>query len=124
MTDFASKYVGTREFLRTYALLIRAAEMRGTVYYADVAAIFGLPAQGSHTGSVVGQVLGEVTREEREQGRPMLSAVAVSQTNNRPGSGFYGLAETYGLISPDASADEKRAFWEAERERVYKAWQD
>ena len=122
MSEYVSKYVGSKEFIRTYGLLIRAAEMRGTVYYADVAAIFGLPATGNHTASVVGQVLGDIVDEERKQGRPMLSAVAVSQTNNRPGSGFYALAEMNGLIGSDATTEEKVAFWQAELKRVYETW--
>ncbi len=120
----SDSYVGTKGFFRTYALLIRAAEEHRTVYYADVAAIFGLPAQGSHTGNVVGKVLGNIVNHEAQYDRPMLSAVAVSQTSDRPGTGFYVLAEVNGLIASTASADEKRTFWEEELERVYMTWQD
>lgn len=115
---------GSKGYLRTYALLIHAAELRGLVQYGKVAAIFGLPAQGSHTASVVGEVLGNIVQNEAQFGRPMVSAVAVSQTNNRPGKGFYGLAEENGLIAPDASEEDKRAFWQAELERVYTTWEE
>src|SRR5688572_18662696 len=90
----------SKDCIRVYRLLIGAAENRQTVTYGDVAAIMGLPPQGSHMGKVTGQILGAIVERERACGRPMLSAVAVSSTNGMPGLGFYGLAEDYGLISP------------------------
>jgi len=71
-----------------YALLIEAAEQQQTVTYGQIAEIMGLPPSGNHTGSMIGIMLGLIADNERECGRPMLSAVAVSSTNQVPGSGF------------------------------------
>ena len=104
--------------MRILRLLIGAAENRQTVTYGDVAAIVGLPPQGSHMGRVTGQVLSAIVLREQACGRPMLAAVAVSSTNGLPGPGFFGLAEEQGLLSSTASTEERTAFWRAELERV------
>jgi hypothetical protein len=111
-----------KDFVRVYRLLVGAAETRQTVTYGDVAAIMGLPPQGSHMGRVTGQVLGAIVLREQACGRSMLPAVAVSSTDGMPGAGFYGLAEEQGLLSPAASKVERVAFWRSELERVYTEW--
>jgi hypothetical protein len=112
-----------KAYLRAYARLIEAAEQRQPMTYGQIADIMGLPPQGSHTGRMLGVMLWIITERERECGRPMLSAAAVSSTNQMPGRGFYALAEQYGLLAPDASTEEKRAFWRAELDRLYAEWQ-
>ncbi len=118
----ASDLENGKAFIRVYGLLIRAAETRQPVTYGQIAEIMGLPQGGSYMGQMVGKMLGAITERERAAGRPMLSAVAVSSTNQMPGPGFYGLAEEYGLIPTGASNEEKRGFWREERERVYDEW--
>jgi len=107
---------------RVYALLIDAAEQKKTVTYGEIAAIMGLPPSGQHTGNVVSIMLRLISGSEHDADRPMLSAMAVSSTNQMPGSGFYAMAERYGLTSPDASREEKQSFWRAQRDSVYEVW--
>ncbi|HEX8906918.1 MAG TPA: hypothetical protein VF771_18855, partial [Longimicrobiaceae bacterium] len=71
---YSEKYAGSKEFLVVYAELIRAAQYRGVTTYQHVAAVVGLPPQGSHMGKEVGQLLGEISHAEERAGRPMLSA--------------------------------------------------
>ena len=111
-----------RPFLRVYGLLIRAAELHGTVTYPQIAELMGLPRQGSNTGRRIGEMLGAITDRERAAGRPMLSAVAVSSTNRKPGAGFASLAEQHGSLSPSATEAEKETYWRSELARVYKEW--
>ena len=113
-----------KAYLRVYALLIEAARFRGTVTYSDIARIMGLPERGSWMGKMTGRMLGSISVRERSCGRPMISAVAVSSTNRQPGFGFFVLAEQFGEIAPDLGAQERIAFWEAERDRVYAEWSD
>jgi hypothetical protein len=68
----------------------------------------------------VGQVLGEISEDEHEAGRPMLSAVAVG-TSDVPGQGFFVLAKRLGKIS-DIHSRNRYDFWNAEREKVYGIW--
>ena len=113
-----------KAYLRVYALLIEAARFRGIVTYGDIAKIMGLPDRGSHMGLMTGRMLGAISVHERDCGRPMISAVVVSSTNRQPGPGFFGLAEQFGVIAPNLSRQERTAFWEAERDRVYGEWSD
>jgi len=105
-----------------YALLIDAAEKKQSVTYGRIAEIMGLPPSGHHMSNMVGIMLGLITSSERECGRPMLSAVAVSSTNQMPGPGFYGLAEEYGLLASESTTEEKRALWKTQRDLVYEVW--
>jgi hypothetical protein len=80
----------------------------------------GLPLQGNLMGSQTGLMLGEISEDEFNAGRPMLSAVAVG-VSGTPGDGFYGLAKDLGKLTED-SPEAKRHFWEKEKAAVYEAW--
>ena len=121
MPIVASKYRGTREYLLAYAELIRAAQYRGAMTYQEIAAIMGLPLKGSYMGSQVGWILGEISDDEQQRSRPMLSAVAVG-VSGKPGSGFFVLARQLGKLGKGTKEDEHK-FWLQEREAVYKTWQ-
>ena len=113
------KYRDTQEYFRVFAELIRVAECRGLTTYQNVAVIMGLPLQGQHMGIETGRVLGDISEDEVNSGRPMLSAIAVS-VNGTPGNGFYDLAKKLNRMK---SGDNERTFWERERDAVYKTWQ-
>ena len=111
-------------YVRSYGLLADAASSGKLVTYGEIGALMGIPESGNHMSRVVGIVLGLITEEERRANRPMLSAVVVSSTNQRPGPGFYGLATQNDLLPQESTDAEKRSFWEAELQRVRDAWQD
>jgi hypothetical protein len=110
-----SRYRGTTKYVHVLAELVRAAQYRGLTTYQDIAAIMGLPLEGSHMGSAIGHILGEIC--EDEVARPMLSAVAVG-VSGKPGPGFYSLARELGR--PKQADD--LVFWENERNAAYAAW--
>jgi hypothetical protein len=89
--------------------------------YQEIAAIMGLPLKGSYMGSQVGWILGEISDDEQQRSRPMLSAVAVG-VSGKPGSGFFVLARQLGKLGKGTKEDEHK-FWLQEREAVYKTWQ-
>jgi hypothetical protein len=64
----------------------------------------------------VGQVLDELNRREHDQGRPLISAIVVDAETEQPSEGFFKLAIDVGLTLPSS---DRRAFWEAERDRVW-----
>lgn len=113
-----SKYRGTTTYFHVMAELVRAAQYGGLTTYQDVAVIMGLPTWGSHMGSQVGQVLGEISDDEAAAGRPMLSAVAVN-VEGKAGPGFFTLARDLNRLS---DADSEPEFWERECRAVYVAW--
>ena len=116
------KYRGTTKYMQVYAELIRAAQYRGVTTYQAIAQIMGLPLTGSYMGSETGRILGEISEDELAQGRPMLSAVAVS-ASGVPGKGFFGLVEGLGKLPAGATAEEKLLFGEKEKEALYETWQ-
>ena len=77
MSVVSDKYRGSKEYLLVYCELIRPARYRGTTTYQAIAEIMGLPLRGSYMGSEIGKVLGEISEDELNQERPMLSAIAV-----------------------------------------------
>lgn len=111
------RYRGTKEFGLIYTELITAAKYRGTVTYQEIAQIMGLPLQGNHMSREVGWILGEISAYELENGRPMLSAIAVG-VNGKPGQGYFEWARKLGRLTTEHEA----AFWENECKAVYNTW--
>ena len=120
MSELVVKYRGSKEYALVYSELISAARYRGVITYQAVAQIMGLPMTGNHMGREVGQVLGEISHEEIQNGRPMLSALAVG-ISGVPGDGFYAWAKDLGRLTDD-SKEARAAFWENEKQAVYQAW--
>lgn len=115
------KYRGTPLYHLVHAELVTAAQYRGTVTYQELAQIMGLPVVGSYMGSEVGIILGEISEDEANNGRPMLSAVAVSKSGHA-GPGFFTLARDLGRLTGTSPEDEM-AYWETERQQAYATWQ-
>jgi hypothetical protein len=64
------------------------------------------------------QFLAEISMEEAKAGRGMMTALVVRKDDQRPGAGFFELAERLGY---DVSDPEK--FWIEEVNRVFASWQ-
>jgi hypothetical protein len=112
------KYRGTTKYFHALAELVRAAQYRGLTTYQDIAVIMGLPQSGNHMGKEVGWLLGEISEDEVNAGRPMLSSVTVG-ANGKAGPGFFGLARELGRLPVNGDESE---FWERERAAAYDAW--
>ncbi len=121
MTAPKQKYEDTKDYMLVYCELIKAAQNRGTIGYQDVATIMALPMTGNHMARETGQMLGEISKNEHANGRPMLSAVVI-RLDGAPGDGFFELARELGRLKSATREDEKR-FWQAERDAVYRTWQ-
>jgi hypothetical protein len=113
-----SKYFGTTIHFKAYAALIDAASTGTFTTYQRIAAIAGLPPQGSHMGAEVGKILGDIVAIERRAGRPMLSAVCVG-VSGKVGPGFVGVAKDLGIF-PEGMDEEE--FWQQQRDAVYETW--
>ena len=114
----SSRYEGDKEYYRVYSLLIQAAHFRGKVQYMQVAKILHITQPGNYMGREVGQVLGEISRNEVEHGRPMLSAIVIG-TNGVPGEGFQKFASGIGRWNGEGNWKD---FWQTELEEVYNTW--
>ncbi len=112
------EYRGTKEYAFVYTELITAAKHRGTITYQEIAKIVGLPMSGSHMGSEIGKILGQISEDEVSNGRPMLSAIAVN-VQGVPGPGFYELAKRLNRTTENSDT---ATFWQAECQAVYETW--
>lgn len=111
------KYRGTIEYALVYNELITAARYRGTVTYQEIAKLMGIPLVGGYMAKLIGEILGEISMDEVEHGRPMLSVIAVG-VKGLPGDGFYKLARELAKLT--TQSDEE--FWAAEKKAVYETW--
>jgi hypothetical protein len=96
--------------------LILAARRREHVYYSDLAQATGREMKGPHWAVHLGKILGRISSDETEAGRPMLSAIVVSRETKLPGEGFFKLGVE--LHRVDENEDEE-AFARRQMERVY-----
>jgi hypothetical protein len=86
-----------------------------------------LPETGQHMAAETGHLLGEISEDEHNQSRPMLSAVAIQKTGKEkglPGAGFFTLACQLHKLEENATAEQKKVFWENELNQVYEKWSD
>lgn len=112
----ASEWASARAALTK--LLAETAEKRSTVTYGEISRrVFG--GRVSARSSALMDLLGEVDREtERERGVIVASLVVRADTG-MPGDGYF-------LFAADEIGrpiDDRRAFWEAEVERVWRAYE-
>lgn len=117
MSIVKDKYRGTIDYALVYSELITAAKYRGTVTYQEIAKMMGLPLTGNYMQNLIGQILGEISDDEVEKGRPMLSAIVVG-VKGVPGQGFYNFARELGRLTDQTDEE----FWEAEKKAVYDTW--
>lgn len=100
--------------------LIETAKARATISYSELGGLIGLDMGQPDQRTCLSDLLGEINIAEHDEGRPMLSAVAVLKGEGRPGSGFFEIARRLGLCSKDKRVQEE--FFVAELKRVYAYW--
>lgn len=91
MAKLNKRYTGTTLYFHVKAELVRAAQYVGVTTYQDIAVIMGFPPSGSYMGRELGSILGEISEDDIEPGRPILSSVAVDKRGH-VGEGFFALA--------------------------------
>jgi len=102
---------------RVYEKLKQVARAGSLVTYAEVASLADSGITNPRGPRLI-RILHEICGCEVQQGRPMLGAVVVRKTDNRPGEGFFREASGLGLFR----GSDKIAFWTGELNRVYSYW--
>ena len=74
------------------------AQKRETIHYGDIALGLGLDMEDPADRVRIGEILGEISKEEHKEGHPMLSVVVTHKGDERPGHGFYDPGEELGLV--------------------------
>ena len=98
-------------------ILAEIAKAKGRIAYSDLAPKIQA-IEFEHDDPRFWHLLGEVSVEEMNKGRGMLSAIVVHKRGEmRPGPGFYRLAEWLGK-----KVGEVDRFWLEEFNRVHDVW--
>jgi hypothetical protein len=120
MITVTSKYRGKKEYFLVWAKLICVAHSKQTITYKTLAPLAGLFPVGNNFASEIGHLLGEISEDEHNVGRYMLSGVAVNM-KGIPGSGFFVLARQLGKLNSTIRTDEIN-FWNNELKAIYTYW--
>ena len=102
----------------TRILIESARSDLGYITYSDLAARLRSITIGYHDPAM-DYLLTQVSTEEHDAARPLLSAVVLHIDDGRPGKGFYDLARE---LSFDVS--DREAFWVSEFRRVTDYWRN
>jgi hypothetical protein len=70
--------------------------------------VIGLPPLGNYMQKEIGAMLGEISQEEVSYGRPMLSALAMSKNESKPGKGFFVLAKDMGKFKGEGDEEDMK----------------
>ena len=98
-------------------VMIAVARRGRVISYSDLVGKITschLDAHGPH----LAHMLGEISSEEDEAGRGLLTVVVVHKTGDmKPGPGFFELAQSVGRNTADGEQ-----FWIEELRQVYEVW--
>jgi hypothetical protein len=119
-----SKLEQSKEFLRVYAMLIRAAQQRGFVTEDDVADLMGLSTEERAATRATARMLEAIAQREARSGRPILSAVVVTSATHTPVRSFQRSASERGLLPVKVSKEQRDRVWRAELQRLFEEWAD
>jgi hypothetical protein len=115
LNDWNSAKVEARE------AMIARAKVRGTIPYIDLIQRINtirFDIEDIDDRNALATMLGEISTEEDENGRGMLSVVVVhKQGDMQPGPGFFDLAEELGRDTSDILV-----CWIDELKRVHRIW--
>ena len=101
-----------------YQEIIQVAKNESLTHYSDIGPLVGLNMESPADRNVMSNILDKISKNEHENGKPLLSAVVILRDENIPGDGFFGMAQEVGLY--DGSG--KDQFWANELRRVYNYW--
>ena len=103
--------------------LIEVAKKGGTIAYWEIADMCHLNLNDPKDREIeLPKLLGNISKEEVRNGRPMLSVVAIHKnTPKMPGDGFFELAKELGKLKRGESRD---VFFANEYKEVCRYWKE
>jgi hypothetical protein len=100
-----------------HAILVKKAKERAMIAYSDLVAQVRAVSFKAFDMRLF-SILGQISTEEHEQGRPLLSVLVVQKTGDmQPGDGFFELAESLGRNTTNLLEA-----WIVEVQKVYQHW--
>lgn len=111
----ADKWAAAKAEVR--AVLIQKAKHRAMIPYSELVGLVNSVNFNAYDQRLFA-MLGQVSIEEDENGRPLLSVLVVHKNGDvKPGPGFFELAASLGRDTRDADKA-----WIAETQKVYQYW--
>jgi hypothetical protein len=105
--------------------LIFLAEVGSLATYSDIGDLIGLSMAEKHEREQLANLLTEIANEENNLNRPMLTALVIKSGPQEIASdGFFQLAHQFYRFNGSTKEDDRKKFWEQERENVYQYWQN
>ena len=96
--------------------MIAVARRRKTISDLDLVAKIATCSLEPHDPRLA-HMLGQISSEEEDSGRWLLTAVVVRKGNKWPGAGFFELAKSRGRNIKD-----RETFWAEEMQKVHSVW--
>ena len=103
-----------------YEELKEVAGAKQTCFYGDLAELIELKPQSSSFH----RILDSINQHEHNEGRPLLTALAVAREYGILGSGFFAMARKLDKYDSDGDATAHVTFWIDEVRRVWSYWKD
>ena len=109
-----------------WVFLSERARLRKTTSYTELSATLtrrtglrGFDFDRVDERAAMGHLLGLIVESDFRKTGLMISALVIYLNENDAGSGFYGLAQQYGLLRAGATSDEKLIFWANQVKELY-----
>jgi len=97
-------------------VIVKFAKVGETVTYKQVADALGVSWEQAHWR--LPEYLGQACEMERSLGRPLISAIVVSQ-EGKCGTGFFQMAKSLGIVFND-----EQKYQDQEQQRVFDYWKN
>jgi len=83
----------------------------------------GIKFEGDAGRKEIGIILGDISKREFQNNRPLISAVVVSKNSHppKPSDGFYNLARELGLLK---RGEKEEIFYSKELTKVFEYWKN
>ena len=113
----------TEDHKRIKEVLVEIARNKKIINYTELLrkSKVNLDMSVPHDRGQLGHLLGEISWNEVQEGRPMLSSVALHAGDFKQGQGFFDLAEDLYSIS-FSNEDEKLKFGMNEMNKTHEFW--
>ena len=98
--------------------LIDTARKKICITYSEVGSLINLDMNESLDRNKLAYIIGEISKAEHNEGRPMLSALVVHKDNKICGVGFFKLAKELGLHTYKEDIE----FLGKECKKLYEYW--
>lgn len=106
-----------------YNRLLELARAQKLTHYSDIAPLAGLSMDSEEDRDKMASLLWEIVEHERDDDRPMLTAIVVHRgADNNPGEGFFSAGIKIGRFDGSRDPIARLEFWVRQVSDVHRYW--